>query len=148
MLDNSIAALPLRRRWTATPPPKTGWALIQPLELGDFLRRQLAEIEVALGVAGDAVRAVDGAAAAPDQLAVEREQADAGNLVGHEHQVAIVDPDLHRVIEVAPLAEIVPGAVEQLDAVVLAVAHQHAVPAVDCHGMRRGEGAGAIAVAA
>ena len=43
---------------------------IQALQLGDFLRRQLGKIEVALSVARDAVRAIDGAAAAADQLAV------------------------------------------------------------------------------
>src|SRR5882672_9343657 len=43
---------------------------IESLQLGDFLRRQLGEVEVALGAARDAVRAVDGAAAAADQRAV------------------------------------------------------------------------------
>src|SRR5215212_3499164 len=98
---------------------------IQALQLGDFLRRQLGEIEVALSIARDAVRAVDGAAAAADQLAVGAQKADARDLVGDEHQVAVVHPDLHGMVEVAPFGEELSGAVEHLHAVVLAVADQH-----------------------
>ena len=98
-----------------------------------------------MGVARDAVRAVDGAAAAADQLAVGAQKTDARDLVGDEHQVAIVHPDLHGMIEVAPFGEEGTGAVEHLHAVVLTVADQHLAEAVDPDGVRRGEGAGARA---
>src|SRR3982751_4121663 len=65
---------------------------IEPFQLGDFLRRQLRQIKVALSVAREAMRAVDGAAAAADQLAGRGQQADARDLVSDEHQVAVVHP--------------------------------------------------------
>src|SRR5215207_3341658 len=95
---------------------------IEQLQLGDFLRRQLGEVEVALGVTRDAVRAVDGAAAAADQLAVGAQEADARDLVGDEHQVAIIHPDLHGMIEVTPFGAEGTGTIEHLHAVVLAIA--------------------------
>ncbi len=114
---------------------------IQSLQLGDFLRRQLGEIEVALGIAREAVCAVDGAAAAADKPAVGREQADARDLVGDEHKVAVIHPDLHGVMEVAPFGEEGARTVEHLHAVVLAIADQDLAEAVDPDGVRRREGA-------
>src|SRR5262245_62420796 len=98
---------------------------IESLQLGDFLRRQLGKEEIAGGVAREAVRAVDGAAATADQLAVGREQADARDLVGDEHQVTVVHPDRHGMIEVAPFGEEPAVAVERLHAIVLAIADQN-----------------------
>src|SRR5262249_42888023 len=127
------------------PTGAAGDALAQPLQFGDLLRRQLGEIEVAVGITAEAVRAVDGAAAAAHKLAVGTHKADARDLVGDEHQIAVVHPDLHGMIEVAPFGQEVAGAVEGLHAVVLAVADQHLAEAVDPHGVRRGELARAAA---
>src|SRR5205809_31264 len=85
----------------------------------------LRQVETSLGVAAQPMRPVDGAAAAADQRAVQGQQADARDLVGHEHQVALVDPDLHRMIEVAPFGEEISIAIEHLHPVVLTVGHQH-----------------------
>ena len=69
-------------------------------------------------------------AAQPEAL---YEAPDAGN------EIAVVGPDLHAMIEVAPLDEEGAVAVEHLHAVVLAIADQDLAEAVDPHGVRRGE---------
>src|SRR5262245_25429240 len=83
-------------------------ASVEALELCDFLRRELCQVEISPSIAPDTVRAVDRATAAADQASVRTKQADARDLVGNKYQVAIVDPDLHGVIEVAPRGEEVP----------------------------------------
>src|SRR5258708_6493029 len=121
-------------------PDADGATSTQSFELGDLLRRQLGKVEVALGITGEPMGTVDGATATADQFSVRAEQADARDLVGHEHHVAVVHPDLHRMIEVAPFGEESAIAVEHLDAVVLAIADQHLAAAIDPDGVRRREG--------
>ncbi len=64
-------------------------------------------------------------------MPVGREHRDARDLVGHVDGAGRVDVDVHRMIEIAPLAVVVAFRAEQLDPVVLAIGDQDAVPRVD-----------------
>ena len=120
----------------------------QEREARHLLGRQLGKVEVAGGVAGHAVRAVECAAAAADEVAVEVEHADAGDLVSDIDHTALVAINRHGVVEIAPFRKIAPVAIEDLDAVVFPVGDQDPVTRIDPHGVRSAELPGTRAWAA
>src|SRR4051812_10647974 len=108
----------------------------------------LAQEQAAVAIAPDAVAVCCRAVAAPEHLAFRREGDDARRLVGDVDRAVWGAPDIHRVIEIAPLAEILAVAGENLHAVVFAIGDQHAVVGRDPDAVRRRELAGAGADAA
>ena len=102
-------------------PSVRGQASGEQGQLRDLLGRQLGEVEVAGPIAAEPMSAIDCPAAPSGELARGIQHADPRYLVGHEDAIAIVDPDLHGVVEVAPLGDVGSVAIEDLETIVLPV---------------------------
>ena len=111
----------------------------------DPVRHHLRKIQIALRVAGDAVRAIEHRAAAAEVRARRTVGHHARDVVGREHHAARVRIDRHRLVGAGHLVEIGAGGIEHLDAVVLAIADQHAAVRHHPDAVRRGELARAVA---
>ena len=93
--------------------------------------------------------AVERSAAAAEELTVQVEHGYARNLVRDVNHAPIIPVDRHGVVEIAPFREIGPAAVEDLDAIVLAVGDQVAVVGMNPDGVGvvdRGTGSAAAQV--
>src|SRR6267143_5390369 len=102
-----------------------------PHELRHLGEAHLGELQVAAGIAPDAVGPRVHRAPTGEHLPVRREHGDARDLVGDVDGPAGIDIDVHRLVEVAPLAVEVALGAEELHPVVLAVGHEDPIARVD-----------------
>jgi hypothetical protein len=96
-------------------------------QLRHLVQPDLGQVQIAAGVAPDAMGAHGDRPAPRQQPAVRRVHAEARDLVGDVDRARPVDVDVHRMVQVAPLLVEVPPGAEQLHPVVLAIGDEHAV---------------------